>query len=152
SLEARASASAAKTIDDAAGLIVLGGAMPPPSGPADVELNEAADRMTEAVRLANRYPSLPIVFTGGKGELSEDAETETEAERARKFFEAFNIVPPKLKLEDKSRNTLENAQLTAKLLQPKPGERWVLLTSAHHMRRAKALFEAAGFQVLPWPV
>ncbi len=39
-------------------------------GPARRILNESGDRMAEAVRLAARYPSLPVFFSGGKGELS----------------------------------------------------------------------------------
>jgi len=37
-------------------------------------------------------------------------------------------------------------------VQPKPGETWVLLTSASHMPRAVGAFRAAGWAVLPWPV
>ena len=54
--------------------------------------------------------------------------------------------------EDQARNTHENAVLTYRLLQPKPGEVWLLVTSAFHMPRAKALFDKAGFATLPWPV
>ncbi len=108
-LEIRASATAAKVLDDAAGIIVLGGAMDGQS-PLDAgtpHLNEAADRMTEAVRLANLYPSLPVIFSGGSANMFAAKNTETESELARRFFLGFNIVPPRLKLEDRSRNTRE---------------------------------------------
>jgi uncharacterized SAM-binding protein YcdF (DUF218 family) len=36
--------------------------------------------------------------------------------------------------------------------QPKPGERWLLVTSAYHMPRAMAAFRAAGFAVQAYPV
>ncbi len=152
-LEIRASSTAAKVLDDAAGIIVLGGAMDSQS-PLDAgtpHLNEAADRMTEAVRLANLYPSLPVIFSGGSAKMFATKNTETESELARRFFLGFNIVPPRLKLEDRSRNTRENAAMTAKLLKPEPGQKWILITSAFHMPRAKALFEAQGFQILAWP-
>jgi uncharacterized SAM-binding protein YcdF (DUF218 family) len=152
-LENRVPSSAGQDIEDAAGIIVLGGAiLPSPAGSAEIRLNEAAERMTEAVRLADRYPTMPVIFSGGKADLIENKDAVTEAELAAKFFENFKLVPPRLRLEDGSRNTRENAVLTAKLLQPKPDQRWILLTSAFHMPRAKALFEAQGFNVLPWPV
>ncbi len=152
-LEIRASAMAAKNFDGAAGIIVLGGAIESSSSLAGgaPHLNESADRMTEAARLASRYPSLLVIFSGGSANLFAKKDTETESELARRFFQGFNIVPPRLKLEDRSRNTLENAVMTAKLLKPEPGQKWILVTSAFHMPRAKALFEAQGFHILAWP-
>jgi uncharacterized SAM-binding protein YcdF (DUF218 family) len=151
-LEVAVDRAAPSEVEGAAGIIVLGGAVGT-MGPSDSEpkLNEAANRMTEAVRLANLYPSVPLIFSGGNGELfPKDMETESEA--ARRFFAQFHIEPPRLRLEDKSRNTAENAAFSAKLLQPQPSQKWVLITSAFHMPRAAAHFRAHGFQVLAWPV
>jgi uncharacterized SAM-binding protein YcdF (DUF218 family) len=152
-LEQRAQAGSSDQIDGAAGIIVLGGAVAGrlPSGDGHTLLNEAAERMIEAVQLAQQYPNLPVIFSGGNGELFSGGKQETEAELARSFFERFRITPPRLKLEDRARNTLENAVFTAKLLQPQPVQRWVLVTSAFHMPRAKALFEAQGFHIVPRP-
>ena len=36
--------------------------------------------------------------------------------------------------------------------QPKPGERWLLVTSAYHMPRSIGLFRKAGFAVEAYPV
>ncbi len=154
-LELRAYNEAAnyKDIAGAAGIVVLGGAIEGGSmlGHGAPHLNEASERMIEAVRLAGLFPALPIIFSGGSANLF-GADEATEAELARRFFERFNILPPRLLLEPGSRNTYENAVLTAKLLQPKAGQKWMLVTSAFHMPRAKALFEAQGFDILAWPV
>jgi uncharacterized SAM-binding protein YcdF (DUF218 family) len=153
-LERHASAVAAKDLSGAAGIIVLGGAIEGRSalGDSAPHLNESSERMIDTVRLAGRYPSLPVVFTGGSDAFFSRSGSESEAELARQFFERFNIYPPRLLLEDRSRNTRENAVETAKLLQPKAGQKWILVTSAFHMPRAKALFEAQGFEILAWPV
>jgi uncharacterized SAM-binding protein YcdF (DUF218 family) len=153
-LEQYANAVAAKNLNGAAGIIVLGGAIEgrPVLGDGAPHLNESGERMIDAVRLADRYPSAPVIFTGGSDALFSRNGSETEAELARQFFERFNITPPRLMLEDRSRNTRENAVLTARLLQPKAGQKWILVTSAFHMLRAKAHFEAQGFDILPWPV
>jgi uncharacterized SAM-binding protein YcdF (DUF218 family) len=37
-------------------------------------------------------------------------------------------------------------------VRPKPGERWLLVTSAQHMPRAVGCFRAAGFDVEAYPV
>jgi uncharacterized SAM-binding protein YcdF (DUF218 family) len=151
-LEFSVSKAAPSELDGAAGIIVLGGAVQTGASPdSEPKLNEAANRMTEAVRLATLYPSIPLIFSGGKAELF-PSDMETESEAARRFFAQFHIEPPRLRLEDRSRNTAENALYSAKLLQPQPGQKWILVTSAFHMLRAAAHFRARGFQILPWPV
>ena len=42
--------------------------------------------------------------------------------------------------------------MTKALLNPKPGERWLLVTSSWHMPRAVGVFRKAGFQIEPYPV
>jgi uncharacterized SAM-binding protein YcdF (DUF218 family) len=51
-----------------------------------------------------------------------------------------------------SRNTQENAEFSKALVEPKSGERWLLVTSAFHMPRSVGLFRKAGFNVEPYPV
>src|SRR5690606_2972175 len=55
-------------------------------------------------------------------------------------------------LETESRNTWENVVFSKALLQPKPGERWLLVTSAAHMPRAVGIFCAQDWPVTPVPV
>jgi uncharacterized SAM-binding protein YcdF (DUF218 family) len=135
-----------------AGIIVLGGAISPDVSAArsEVALNESAERLTVAAELALRYPDARILFSGGSGALifGEDA----EAEFAARVFESFGIPRGRLLLEDRSRNTVENAILSKNLAQPRPGERWLLVTSAYHMPRAIGIFREAGFDVEPYPV
>ena len=134
------------------GIISLGGALDTVVSPArdEVALNEAAERMTAMAELARRYPQARIVFSGGSGRLILDGVS--EASLAAHLFESFGIAKERVTLEDKSRDTLENARFTKQLVQPKPGERWLLVTSAHHMPRAIALFRAEGFPVEAFPV
>ena len=134
------------------GIISLGGALDTVVSPArdEVALNEAAERMTAMAALARRYPQARIVFSGGSGRLILDGVS--EASLAARLFESFGIARERTTLEDKSRDTLENARFTRELVQPKPGERWLLVTSAHHMPRAVGLFRAEGFAVEAYPV
>jgi uncharacterized SAM-binding protein YcdF (DUF218 family) len=152
-LEYRTKPGTAEEIAGAAGIIVLGGAVSGESqfGDRRVLLNDSADRMIAAVQLAQHYPALPVIFSGGSGAVFHLTHLKPEAEFARRFFESFGIAAPRLRLEDRSRNTLENAIYTADLLHPSPDQRWVLVTSAFHMLRAKALFEAQGFRIVAAP-
>jgi uncharacterized SAM-binding protein YcdF (DUF218 family) len=134
------------------GIISLGGAFDTVVSPVrhEVALNEAAERLTAMAELARRYPDARIAFSGGSGRLIYDGAT--EAELAARLFESFGIAKERIALEGKSRDTDENARFTKDLLQPKPGERWLIVTSAHHMPRSIGTFRAAGFPVEAFPV
>ncbi len=134
------------------GIVVLGGAVTPDVSHArnDVALNEAAERMTVVADLARRYPDARIIFSGGSAALVFD-ET-AEAVIALRLFERLGLAPGRVIAEDKSRNTVENAQFSRDLAQPKPGERWLLVTSAYHLPRAVGVFRKAGFPVEAYPV
>jgi len=133
------------------GVVILGGAVTPDVALArnDVALNEAAERMTAAVELARRYPDARIIFSGGEGNLAFGG---NESEAALKLFERLGVPPGRILTEDKSRNTVENALFTKQIAMPKPGERWLLVTSAYHMPRAIGIFRKVGFTVEAYPV
>src|SRR3989442_5423475 len=134
------------------GIIVLGGAISPDVSSArdEVALNEAAERLTVVAELARRYPDARIVFSGGSGALIYDEGA--EAPLALRLLESLGIPRTRITLEDRSRNTVENAVLSKAIAQPKPGERWLLVTSAHHLPRAVGVFRKAGFPVEAYPV
>src|SRR5258708_36938753 len=134
-----------------AGIISLGGALDTVVSPVrgEVALNEAAERMTAIAELARRFPDARIVFSGGSGRIIFDGVS--EASLAARLFASFGIAKERIALEDKSRDTDENGRFTKELVQPKPGERWLLVTSAHHMPRAVGVFRAAGFPVEAFP-
>lgn len=135
-----------------AGIVVIGGAEDRTAWDRGElgGLGDAAERYTEVVALARRYPGVRVVFSGGSGALLTDAPP--EAETARRVLEALGVEPDRLTLESASRNTYENAIFAARLLRPQSGQRWLLVTSAAHMPRAVGCFRKAGFSVVPWPV
>jgi uncharacterized SAM-binding protein YcdF (DUF218 family) len=91
--------------------------------------------------LATRYPQARIVYAG-----------RTEAETAAQVFEDFGVPRVRVELEDRSRNTIENAIFAKKVVNPKPSERWLLVTSAFHMPRAMGVFRRNDFPVEAYPV
>lgn len=140
-----------KIDDDVVGAILLGGSFDRPVSVARGMLSytPAAGRFLGFVELARAHPRLKLVFTGGgvgvKG-------AESEADIARKLFRDVGMDPTHIVFEDKSKNTVENARLTHDMVQPKPGEKWILVTSALHMPRAVGVFRGAGWTVVPYPV
>ena len=134
------------------GIIVLGGAEDNHAmdTPQLAGLNEAAERYTEAVILARHLPSASLVFSGGSGAVL--TIEPPEAETAGRLFEALGIAKDRITLETKSRDTCENALFSARLLDPRPEQRWLLVTSAWHMPRAMGCFRRARFTVEACPV
>ncbi len=136
-----------------AGMVVLGGASAAGYVAQDhslPQLNDAAERMNAPVAALRRNPGLRIVFTGGEGELF--AAGPSEAARARAFFDSMGVAADRVTYEDESRNTFENAMLTALVPGIDRTQRWLLVTSAWHMPRAMATFTKAGWNVTAYPV
>jgi uncharacterized SAM-binding protein YcdF (DUF218 family) len=132
-----------------AGIIVLGGDISAAMLEHQGVLAPGGPRLTEAVALARRFPLARVIFTGGSANLFLSSIAETEG--AERFLKTMGIPPDRTTLETRSRNTSENAALTRDLVSPKPGERWLLVTSAFHMPRAMGVFRRAGFEVTAWP-
>jgi uncharacterized SAM-binding protein YcdF (DUF218 family) len=108
------------------------------------------DRVIKAVQLAHRYPQARIIYSGGSANLvGSDAR---EADYAFQTFNSLGIPPDRVTIERNSRNTVENAVYSKVLADPKPGERWLLVTSAYHMPRSIGIFRKVGFPVIPVPV
>jgi uncharacterized SAM-binding protein YcdF (DUF218 family) len=134
------------------GVIVLGGVINADRSAArgTIVLDEAAERVTEAAALARRYPAARIAFCGGNANLIFPGPS--EAAFAQQLFESLGVAPTRVLIEDRSRNTAENARFCKASVDPKPGERWLLVTSAMHMPRAVGAFRKAGFPIEPYPV
>jgi uncharacterized SAM-binding protein YcdF (DUF218 family) len=134
------------------GIVLLGGMISPDVSAARgaVALNEAAERITVTAELARRYPNARIVLTGGRNALIFDEGI--EAVFAVRQLEALGVAHDRIAAEEQARNTIENAVFSRLVANPKPGERWLLVTSAYHMPRAMAVFRAAGFPVEAYPV
>lgn len=139
--------------DKVDGIVILGGAFDNfiSTDRNSTELFSSADRITEAVALANRFPKAKLVISGGSGALI--GSTQSEAQISRRFFEAMGISADRVIFEDRSRNTYENAILTKSLINPDENETWLLITSAFHMPRSMGIFRKVGWvDIIPWPV
>jgi uncharacterized SAM-binding protein YcdF (DUF218 family) len=134
------------------GIVVLGGAFDTVVSATrdDIPLTDAAERMTASAALAHKYPHARLIFTGGVGTLLYSGPT--EGELARRLYASLGIAPERVTIEEESRDTAENAAFTRPLADPKPGERWLLVTSAYHMPRAVGAFRRVGFAVEAYPV
>ncbi len=140
-------------LQDYVGMVILGGATE--SGQVQQAhtqplFNAAAERMTAPLFMLRHNPKLRVLYTGGEGMLM--ATGPSEAERARVFFDSVGLPAAQVQYESLSRNTYENAVLTAQLPGVDIHQRWLLVTSAWHMPRAMGVFTKAGWNVTAYPV
>ncbi len=133
------------------GILVIGGAIDaaefdqwPASG-----FNPAFSRLYEAARLAKAFPQARLLDIGGP---APQPPQRAEADEAADALVALGVPRTRIEIERQSRNTYENAVNAAAIAHPKPGETWVLVTSAFHMPRAIGCFRVAGFAPLADPV
>jgi uncharacterized SAM-binding protein YcdF (DUF218 family) len=134
------------------GIILLGGSVHTEMSAdrGQPVLNGAAERITEFVALARRYPKARLVFTGGSGFVF--AGDLREADVIRQVLDDLGFDISRIAFERESRNTYENALFSRPLVSPQPGETWLLITSAAHMPRSVGIFRHAGWPVLAYPV
>lgn len=132
-------------------IVILGGGAdahtPEYDGP---HLSTASlQRLLYGLHLA-QATQLPMAFSGGKG-WAADSTQAAEAQVADAVLARLHA--PALRWqENQSRDTRENALLTAAMLQKDGIQRIALVTNAWHMARSLRHFENAGFSVLPAPM
>ena len=136
------------------GIIVLGGAVDPSTTERRgiPTLNSNAERMTEFVRLAKRYPAARLLFSGGSGLLALHQSNFTEADVARLFFAQQGLDPKRVIFEARSRNTYENVAFSKAIVKPAPGQIWLLVSTAQDMPRSVGIFRRLGWPVTAIPV
>lgn len=134
------------------GIIVLGGVLDVVISEARgrLALNGNIERIISLINLTKKSPNATVIFTGGAGLLGRP--DLSEADMLKPLLNEFMHTPDKIIFENKSRNTFQNAVFTKELIQQKPGETWLLVTSAFHMPRSVGIFRRQGIEVTPYPV
>jgi uncharacterized SAM-binding protein YcdF (DUF218 family) len=103
------------------------------------------ERLRTAAELARRT-GLPILVTGG---VTQPDTATVAAVMAASLRDDFRL--PARWVEDKSRNTWENARFSAAILRNEGITSVYVVTSAWHMRRALLAFQGTTLTVTPFP-
>ena len=128
--------------------MVLGGGIRPVSGNSVYpDLGPAADRVLHAARLYHAGKAPVIIVSAGN--VWGDPNNQTEADASRTILRAFGVPEDVVVIEGSSRNTRQNAVLTAELAASRGIRRILLVTSAWHMPRAAAAFRRTELDVVP---
>ena len=150
-LERQTPLRAAADYPTADAIVVLGGGM---EGRRSGWRNEphllaGADRVWFGVQLFRAGRAPVLILSGGNSEWSRTDEPEATAMET--FVKDLGVPVSAVLLEDRSRNTQENAQYTRQLLVEHHLNTILLVTSAVHMPRALAVFKGLGISVVPAP-
>ena len=104
-------------------------------------------RVVGAVRLYKRLP-LPIIVSGG---AVQEYRSSSEAPIDGRLLVDLGVPPRQVILEDKSRDTVENAVYSARICAARGFRHPIVVTSAYHLRRAVIAFRKQGLEVQPYP-
>ena len=115
-----------------------------------MSLNENVERLTESIDLMRRFPDAKIVFSGGSTTFSKPKLTGIDV--AKMFYNRMRVDINRIIFENKSRNTYENFVFSKKFIDNKNNEKWLLVTSAFHMKRVMNVAEKLELNFIPYPV
>jgi uncharacterized SAM-binding protein YcdF (DUF218 family) len=126
--------------------IVLGGLLRIDRKLNRLQFEHRNDRLMQAVILYKKGIIRKIFFTSGSGSL--EYPEMKEAPLAKRFLLDIGIPETDIIIESESNNTYENAVFSKPLLDSNfTGRKFLLITSASHMRRSLGCFHKAGIEV-----
>lgn len=115
-----------------------------------LSFRDNVDRIMQAVRLYKSGKIQKILISGGSGSLL--YRDMKESELLKDYFVEIGIPSYDMIIETTSDNTYENAKYTSEiLLNEYPESSYLLITSAIHMRRAKACFNKFDIELSTYP-
>jgi len=122
--------------------IVLTGFSQPYKSPTDrVHFLKGADRLLHAVRLY-KEKKIKKILVSGASDFDMTGRMINSERSLRNVFLNCGVAESDLIMENNSKNTHENAINSAKILQEQfPNQKYIIITSAFHMRRAQACFQ-----------
>ena len=129
--------------------IVLGGMLSYDSQLDRLQFSRGVDRLTQAVQLYKDGIIKKIFITSGSGSISYPEIK--EAPLLKRYLKTINIPDEDIIVESESKNTHENATFSAPIIKKiAPNGRYLLITSAFHMRRSIGCFNKAGINTTPF--
>ncbi len=129
--------------------IVLGGMSVNDEEMNRVQFYRGVDRLIQAIDLYKRGYIKKIIFTGGSGRLLHPEMK--EGELLKPYILKMGVATEDLLIENESNNTRENAVFTKKLIDNDSLKgKFLLITSAFHMRRSLRCFKKVGITADPY--
>lgn len=124
--------------------IILSGVTIPDKMPDDrIYFKKGADRVMHPVQLYKMGMVRKILVSGGNGQLVDKGWR--EADQIKNILLYSGIPEEDIIIENNSDNTFQNAVYSCEILKRDfPNQKYLLVTSAFHMRRSEACFKKQG--------
>ena len=131
------------TLDAVDGIIVLAGSERVGLSEyyGQPQLSAAGDRLTTFLLLAEQYPMARLAHSGRRDETA----------IASRIVLGTGVDSMRVTFDSRSRNTCDSARQLYNVLAPRPDEHWVLVTTASHMPRSVACFQAVDWPITAYP-
>lgn len=139
---------------EVAGIVLIGGGERVATSEryGEPQLNAHGSRYLSALRLMAKYPRAMLVSTAGPMAEAGRGALGTHSAVAKAVLEGVGLDARRVIYDTRSRDTCDHPGNVKALVNPQPGQSWVVVTSAMHMPRVMACFRAAGWgDVIPYP-
>jgi uncharacterized SAM-binding protein YcdF (DUF218 family) len=114
------------------------------------DLTGAAERLTRAFELLREGRARTVLLSGGTLDLAPGEVP--EADQLAALLRGWGVPADRIVVEDRSRNTHENAVQSARVVAERGWRNLLLVTSAVHMPRALGCFHRVGLEPDALPV
>ncbi len=116
-----------------------------------IGIGQHGDRIVQSFLLYKNHKIGKILISGASPKALAD-NGRGEGKEAKKLLIAWGVPESDIILEERARNTRENAVFTNKMVSKKfSNQRIILITSSFHMKRALACFQKVGLKVDTYP-
>ncbi|TYB34894.1 MAG: YdcF family protein [Flexistipes sinusarabici] len=132
-------------------IVVLGGGMYDKSPAKGMKPSLSPDSLKRTVYAfyLQKELNLPVIVSGGK--VFQSSNTASSAEVMKSVMVRLGAGKEKIYTESESKNTAQNAEFTAKIMNKYGWSHALLVTSAYHMPRSVLSFGSAGVHVTAAP-
>ncbi len=112
--------------------------------------NSTCDRFIQLLKLKAEGKVSNLLISGGNAKLLPTDFRESDWVASQ--LKDFNIPDSNILIENRSRNSFENALFSKRILDSAHlNPPYILVTSAFHMRRALSTYKKSGIDVIPFP-
>lgn len=105
-----------------------------------------------AAAMLQRYKNIPVIISGSHQENTyTGSQQNSDSSIAKRYLTELGVPAEQISLENKSKNTFENAKFSQEICLRYDFKNPIVVTSAYHLKRSILSFRKIGMRVSPFP-